>query len=181
MLREYRGDDFVHMREWVNDPEVVDNLSDVFLYPHTTSETETFLNNVLQKEDQHRGFVIADLETEAYIGQIDLFKFDWKNRTAEMGIVIGSRSLRGKGYGTEAIRVLQKFVFDRLNMNRLQLEVHDFNEAAIRCYNRCGFREEGRMRERHFVNGHYSDTVLMAILRSDYMKLTAEETGRERL
>ncbi|MCQ6560449.1 GNAT family N-acetyltransferase [Paenibacillus mendelii] len=180
MLREYRSDDFVHMRDWVNDPEVVNNLSDVFLYPHTASETEAFLSAVLEKEGDHRGFVIADLKTEAYIGQIDLFKFDWKNRTTEMGIVIGSREMRDKGYGSEAIRVLQKFVFERLNLNRLQLEVHDYNAAAINCYIRCGFREEGRLRERHYMNGSYTDTVLMAILRSDYTRLMADPIDGER-
>lgn len=90
MLREYKLEDLQHIRKWVNDPEVVDNLSDIFLVPHSLAETEDFLNSVL-KGGRHNtySFVIADKETEAYIGQIDLINIDWKNRADEIGIVIG--------------------------------------------------------------------------------------------
>ncbi|WP_159888722.1 GNAT family N-acetyltransferase [Paenibacillus puerhi] len=168
ILREYRKDDLIHLRTWVNDPKVVDNLSDVFLYPHTMNSTEAYLNSVLEGKGDHKGFIIAHKESEEYIGQIDLFKFDWKNRCVEMGIVIGCKEDQGRGYGSEAIMLLQEFVFDRVNLNRLQLEVHDYNQQAINCYKKCGFIEEGRLRQRHFINGKYSDTVYMGILQSDY-------------
>jgi RimJ/RimL family protein N-acetyltransferase len=66
-LREYKLEDLQHMRKWVNDPEVVDNLSDIFLVPHSLAETENYLNSVL-KGDRKKSFcfVIADKETEAY-------------------------------------------------------------------------------------------------------------------
>lgn len=168
VLREYRKDDFEHMRAWVNDPQVVDSLSDVFLYPHTANATEAFLQKVLEGQGEHKGFVIAHKASLDYIGQIDLFKFDWKNRCVEMGIVIGRKEDRGHGYGSEAIRLLQQFVFDRLNMNRLQLEVYDYNQQAIQCYRKCGFVEEGRLRQRHFVDARYVDTITMGILQSEY-------------
>ncbi|BBH19555.1 N-acetyltransferase [Paenibacillus baekrokdamisoli] len=171
VLREYRVEDIVYMRGWVTDPEIVDNLSDIFLYPQTMNETESYLNSVLEKEGDHRGFVIAHRETDIYIGQIDLFRIDWKNRTTEMGIVIGDKEQHGKGYGTEAIGVLQQFVFDRLGLNRLQLEVYEYNQAAIQCYLKCGFQEEGRLRERHFIQGRYYDVLCMGFLRSDYERL----------
>lgn len=179
MLREYRADDLIPMRSWVNDPEIVDQLSDIFLYPQTEGETETFLHTIVEKDDDHRGFVIAFKDTEAYIGQIDLFRFDWKNRSAEMGIVIGSRSMQRQGYGSEAIRLLQRFVFERLGLNRLQLEVYDFNRAAIGCYLKNGFREEGRLRERHYFNGRYCDVVVMSILKREYDERPSRKTNPE--
>ena len=79
MLREYKREDIEYMRKWINDPEVVDNLSDIFLAPHTLDETEIFLNSILKGERKNTfSFVIADKETEAYIGQIDLLNVDWK-------------------------------------------------------------------------------------------------------
>ena len=99
-LREYRKEDLPHMREWVNDPDIVDNLSDLFLYAHSVNETENFLNTILEgKNNQQKHFVIADKHTENYIGQIDLISIDWKNCAAEMGIVIGKKDLLGKGFG----------------------------------------------------------------------------------
>ncbi|MGM1048126.1 MAG: GNAT family N-acetyltransferase [Bacillota bacterium] len=85
-----------------------------------------------------------------------------------MGIVIGNPKLQNKGYGSEAIQLLQKFVFLQLNLNRLQLEVHVYNDKAIKCYIKCGFKEEGRLRQKHFSNGQYSDVIYMGILREEF-------------
>ncbi|MEW5785666.1 MAG: GNAT family protein [Bacillota bacterium] len=167
MLREYRKEDLPHIREWVTDPEVVDNLSDVFLYPNTLNETENFLNRMLEGTTDMRGFIIADRQSEEYIGQLDLIKIDWKNRVAELGVVIGAAENRNRGIGTEAIKLLQDFVFNRLNLNRLQLDVHEYNERAIACYRKCGFQEEGRRRLNFFINGRYTDTLIMGILKSE--------------
>ncbi|MBP1994445.1 GNAT family N-acetyltransferase [Paenibacillus eucommiae] len=168
ILREYRKEDLDSMRFWANDPVITSQLSDVFLYPHTRNSTEAYLNGILEGKSDQKGFVIANKETEAYIGQIDLFYIDWKNRSTEMGMVIGNPELQNKGYGTEAVLLLQKFVFQQLNLNRIQLEVYDYNANAIKCYLKCGFKEEGRLRQRHFANGRYSDVIMMGILRDDY-------------
>lgn len=169
MLREYRKGDLEYIRGWVNDPEIVENLSDIFLYPHSLNETEGFLTMILEgKAQNQKYFIIADKETEEYIGQIDLIKIDWKNRVAEMGIVIGRKELLGKGFGSEAIRLMQNFVFQRLNLNRLQLLVHDYNVRAYRCYLKCGFSEEGRSRQSFFINGQYTDYVYMSILHEEW-------------
>lgn len=171
MLREYKQEDLTHMRQWVNDPEIVDNLSDVFLHAHCLKETESYLQNILEgKTENQIHFVIADKETEEYIGQLDLRKIDWKNQAVELGIVIGKKELLGKGLGAEAIKLLQRFVFQRLNMNRLELIVHDYNQRAYKCYKKCGFVEEGRLRQKLFINGEYADVIQMSILRDDYFK-----------
>lgn len=173
MLREYRKEDLEYIRMWVNDPEVTRNLSDIFLYPHTLSATENYLNAMLEGKSGEKGFVIADKETEEFIGQIDLMNIDWRSRSAALGIVIGAEANRGKGYGAEAIRVLQQFVFDSLNLNRLELQLHDFNERGYRCYLNCGFKEEGRKRQDFYYEGKYTDTIYMGILKSEYEEIKA--------
>ena len=168
MLREYKKEDLQHMRLWVNDPEVVKNLSDVFLYPHTLNATENFLNAILEGKSEEKGFVIADINTEEYIGQIDLIDINWKNRFAVLGIVIGSEENRGKGYGTEAIKVLEEFVFNSLNLNKLELYLREYNLRGYSCYLKCGFKEEGRKRQNFYYDGSYTDTIYMGILKSEY-------------
>ncbi|MFC5467527.1 GNAT family N-acetyltransferase [Cohnella suwonensis] len=168
MLREYRKDDLPWIRKWVNDPNIVEHLSDIFLYPHAEQSTEAFLDAMLAGDEDSRGFVIADLRTEAYIGQINLDSIDWKNRVGKVGIVIGSTDDFGQGYGTEAMRLLVDFAFLEMNLNRLELEVYEFNERAIRSYVSSGFREEGRLRERFYKKGRYVDVVQMGVLKSDW-------------
>lgn len=168
ILREYRKDDLSYIRKWVNNEEITKYLSNIFLYPHTMNDTESFLNSMLQGSSGFKGYVVAHKETEEYIGQIDLIAIDWVNRIATLGIVLGATENLGKGYGTEAITLIQEFAFNKLNLHKLDLEVRDYNERAIRCYKKCGFVEEGRFRENFFVDGKYTDTLFMGILKSEY-------------
>ncbi|THF79476.1 GNAT family N-acetyltransferase [Cohnella fermenti] len=168
MLREYRYEDLVPIRGWVNDPDVVATLSDIFLMPQTLEATESFLQAMMERQPNRAGFVIAHADTQLYIGQINLDSIDWKNRVGRIGIVIGSVPEQGRGYGSEAMRLLIDYSFLDLGLNRLELEVYDFNERAIRCYRSCGFREEGRLREREYKRGRCVDVVAMGLLRSDW-------------
>lgn len=174
VLREYRMDDLPHIRKWVNDPEVVGTLSDIFLYPQTANDTEGFLRMMVDGTAESKGFVISEKGTLAYIGQIDLHRIDWKNRNAVLGIVIGRKDLHNRGIGCEAIRLLQTFAFRSMNLHRLELEVYEFNKRAIRCYQKAGFREEGRLRRKLYRDGRYWDVLLMGILRDEYEQMERE-------
>lgn len=171
ILREYRKEDLPYIRKWVNNPEITKYLSNIFLYPHTLNNTEAFLNGMLDGSSGIKGFIIAKKETEEYIGQIDFVKIDWINRIGTLGIVIGNTELLGKGYGTEAIKLIQEFAFNKLNLHKLDLEVREYNHRAIRCYKKCGFVEEGRIRQNFFIDGKYTDTLFMGILKSEWEQL----------
>lgn len=171
MLREYKREDLESIRKWCNNPNVTRNLSDIFLFTHSLIQTEKFLNLMLDGgKENYKGFVISDINTEEYIGQVDLIKIDWKNRVARMGIVIGEEK-QGKGYGFMAIKILEDFVFNTLNLNKLELDLHDYNVRAYNCYAKCGFKEEGRLRQNFYINGKYTDTINMGILQSEYEEI----------
>ena len=154
------------MRKWVNNYEITQWLSNVFLYPHSEIDTENFINAMM--EGKMKGFVIAHKDTEEYIGQLDLINIDWVNRVGTIGIVIGTKENLGKGYGTEAIKLLQQFSFNKLNLNKLELDVRSFNKRAIRSYEKSGFKVEGIIRENYFEDGKYSDTIKMGILKREW-------------
>lgn len=170
VLREYRASDLPEIRKWVNDPEITEGLSDIFLFPHTQESTEGFLASILEGRTESREFIVAEKSSERFLGQIGLQRIDWKNRYAVLSVVF-PREHQGKGYGTEALRVLLRFVFDELGLHRLELLVHDNNAPAIRCYERCGFREEGRFRQQFFRHGRFRDILVMAILAEEYRAL----------
>ncbi|MTI69641.1 MAG: GNAT family N-acetyltransferase [Firmicutes bacterium] len=171
ILREYREDDLKYMRKWVNNPQITKWLSDAFLTPHTYQTTEKYLKHILDYTGKEQiYFVIANKDTGEYIGQLDLIRIDWKNRVGELGIVIGTENNRGKGYGTKAIKLLQKYVFESLNLNRLELELRGYNKRAYKCYKKCGFIEEGRKRKEFYIDGEFTDTIIMSILKEEYKK-----------
>ena len=90
------------------------------------------------------------------------------NRTATLGIFIGDKNFRGNGYGTEAIRLLLDYGFNYMNLNNIKLDVMEFNERAIKCYKKCGFKEYGRRRKCRFINGKYYDSIEMDILAEEF-------------
>jgi RimJ/RimL family protein N-acetyltransferase len=101
------------------------------------------------------------------VGSCVLMHFDLLARNAEVGIALGDGA-RGRGYGTDALRVLAEFSFTRRNLHRIHLQVLAANAGAIACYRKVGFVEEGRRRENAWVKGHYVDDLVMGLLRSDW-------------
>jgi len=89
-------------------------------------------------------------------------------RTATLGIFIGEDENRSKGYGTEVLKLLLDYGFNYMNLHSIKLTVFDFNERALRCYKKCGFKETGRHRENRFINGKYYDTISMDILENEF-------------
>ena len=158
--REYI-DKFV---EWLNDPEITQFLT---IYRPLTREMEE--NWFTSLKDRENDFIFAILINQAkLIGNCSIMNIIWKDRVGTCGIFIGDKNEQGKGYGTEAMKLLLGYGFNTLNLNRLDLKVNDFNSRAIKCYQKLGFVEEGRMREASFVNGKYHDQILMSILRKEW-------------
>lgn len=114
------------------------------------------------------GFVIATLDDDKIIGTVSLERIKHVYRTATLGIFIGDKDYRSKGYGTEAIKLILEYGFKYLNLNNIKLDVMAFNEKAIACYKKCGFKEYGRRRECEFINGKYYDCISMDILAREF-------------
>ncbi|HUR14746.1 MAG TPA: GNAT family protein [Mycobacteriales bacterium] len=109
---------------------------------------------------------VVDVDGVA-VGTATLFGFDGYARHAEAGINLAPE-VRGRGVGTEVIRQLVAFGFERRNLRRIHLQAIASNAAALRAYEKAGFVVEGRLREHAWVRGGYEDIVLMGILRSDH-------------
>jgi len=116
-------------------------------------------------------FGIRTLAEDKLIGFVDLDGFDWVSRSAWTAIGIGGRDNWGKGYGTEAMRLLLRYAFATLNLNRVNLDVFGYNQRAYRSYVKCGFKEEGRERQALNRFNQRWDTVYMGILREEWADL----------
>jgi RimJ/RimL family protein N-acetyltransferase len=164
-LRAIEREDIPTFVRWLNDPAVRYYL-EMYL-PMSKAEEEQWFEAHLKDKNSH----IFAIETEdgVPIGNIGLHSVDWRNRSAVLGIVIAEKEYWGQGYGTDAITALLGFAFREMNLHRVFLFTYDFNERAIRCYEKCGFQHEGRAREAVFRDGRYHDSLLMGILRGDFI------------
>jgi RimJ/RimL family protein N-acetyltransferase len=156
--------------KWLNDPEITQYL-DAYL-PLTRMMEEDWIENLKNRKDTIVFAITFPGEDDLgkHIGNCGLHNIDWKNRVAEVGIMIGEKEYQGKGYGTEAMETLIKYGFETANLNRIQLRVYDFNIRAIKSYIKIGFIEEGRMRQAVFKNGEYHDMIIMAILHEEWLQ-----------
>lgn len=106
-------------------------------------------------------------ELDQYVGEVVFNEYDPDNFSVNYRIAIG-QSGQNKGFGTEATKLMVDYGFEHLGLNRIELEVYDFNARARHVYTSCGFVPEGRRREALNIDGEFHDAILKAVIRSDW-------------
>jgi len=150
---------------WFNDLEILRYV--LRIRPMGRAEEEEWFAN-LSKRPEDLVFVIVAIEGGAPIGSCGLHRISASNRSAELGIVIGEKEYWNRGYGREAMGLLCRYGFEALNLNRIGLSVYEYNVRGIRCYERAGFRLEGRRRVARFWEGRYWDILEMGLLEAEW-------------
>ena len=120
-------------------------------------------------------FTIRTLDENKLIGGMFLEVVDWPGRDSSVAIFIGERENWGKGYGTDAMRLLLQYAFLELNLRRVSLGVFEYNPRAIRSYEKVGFCHEGRMRKYLNHEGKHWDIHYMGILREEWLGRNGEK------
>ena len=115
-------------------------------------------------------FTVRTLAEDKYIGFLGLW-VDLIHREAWVGLGIGEREFWSKGYGSDMMKLCQQYVFAELGMERLSLGLHEYNPRALRSYEKCGFRLEGRTRKDLQREGRRYDSFWMGILREEWLQM----------
>ncbi|HOO33128.1 MAG TPA: GNAT family protein [Thermotogota bacterium] len=150
--------------EWINDMNVTVKLGRPSFLLSVETEKEAL-------EDLVKGgstFAIILNDVDKLIGNCGLMAIDHLNQNAELGIMIGDKAYWNNGYGTEAIRLLLNYGFNILNLHNIMLRVFSFNERAMKCYKKCGFKEIGRRRGDYVIGKERYDSVYMDILATEF-------------
>ena len=175
-LRAIERTDAEHVHRWRNDREVTYTLGRRYMMPlpYVESWVEQFAATPGGFENAH--FTIETKDGRV-IGDTGLFGVSAENREAYLGMMIGEKDCWSRGYGSDALRTLLRFAFQEMNLNRVALHVFDFNPRAIASYRKCGFAEEGRMRQAMYRDGEFHDIVMMGLLREEFEQLDAQREG----
>lgn len=162
-LRPVLEDDLPTLARWEMDPGRAVMLLERVAPPSEAAARER-LAKWSANEGDGLGFTIVALDSpQPLVGHIIVFGIRAKDRLATIGIALG-REYTGRGYGTDAMRVIVGYGFRELGLHRIQLSVAPFNPAGIRAYEKAGFVEEGRRRESVWHDGRWYDEVQMSIL-----------------
>ena len=110
---------------------------------------------------------VIENENGALLGAIRIHSVNHADMRANLAVGILNESELGKGYGTEAIRVLAAHAFDTMGLHRLSCRVLAFNTRAVAAYKKLGFVEEGRERQSARIGNTWEDDVIMGLLAQD--------------
>lgn len=163
VLRPLDRADLPRCVAWFNDREVTYFLGREG--PLTMEEEERWFANYKAKTDE---LIFAITVDARHIGNVGLHNIDRTNRRADVGILIGEKDLWSQGLGTDALRAVLRYAFGELRLNKVTLDVIDYNERAIRVYERLGFVREGVKREDILKRGKFVDIIRMSILAREY-------------
>jgi RimJ/RimL family protein N-acetyltransferase len=150
---------------WRNDTEYLRLLGDPVV-PMLASSIRR-RSEKYEPGDTYR-FLIHTLAGDRLVGFINLW-LNQMDRDAWVGIGIGDAGDRGKGYGTDAMRIALRYLFEELEMERASLGVFADNARAVRAYQRVGFVIEGVQREEVLRDGRRWDTLIMGVLRREWI------------
>lgn len=145
------GSDDADLKELSQDFSVLENLSETRLYPPNMPLSMVFR---IEHEDK-------------LIGEIGFRTIKWFNRKAEITILIAPEH-QNKGYGKQALLMLMRFAFKKMNLYRLEAEVIDYNEKAKSLFEKAGFVLEGRLRNAKYNDGNYYDVLRYGMLKHEY-------------
>ena len=172
-LRPAERDDIPFFVRWLSDARTTEFLA--LRSPIGLAMEERWFEELLDHHGRERWFfVICRLEDDRPVGSLDLHEIGPTSGGAGLGIVIGDPADTSQGYGSDALRVLLDFGFGELRLERMWLDVFDFNERARHVYERLGFLHEATLRHAFFHGGRYLDLLRMAILREEW----AERRGQ---
>jgi RimJ/RimL family protein N-acetyltransferase len=149
--------------EWLNDLEITRNLLTYPMMICLGNEKE-----MLEKLSREHTYSIIDNEKNELIGNCGFNDIDFINQTAEVGIFIGNKKYWNKGYGTEALSLIIDYGFKALNFHNIFLKVYSFNERAVKCYEKVGFKSIGKKREAVLRDNKRYDHIYMDILSNEF-------------
>ena len=139
--------------------------------PETLEETQKTLDRILNRPPDADiiDYAIHKKDTDELIGCGMIAHIDRYNGRCDLGISLGwNQGNWGKGYASEALHAIIAFCFNELGMNRIGVEIYEFNTRSIRLVERNGFRQEGTRRQFIFKDGVFKDERLYSLLRDEW-------------
>lgn len=145
---------------WLNDPEVNQYLETRFA-THTLESVRDFVKK--NASDPDTLFLGIFLDSGKHIGNVKLGPINRQHRFADLGIMIGDRQSWGKGYATQAIRLVCEYAFAKLGLNKVTAGAYAENASSIKAFLNAGFTEEGLRRKMYSSGGKRVDAVLLGL------------------
>lgn len=164
--------DAEHLARWSHDAGYMRLYGADPILPRTAQEFAKGLEKDLARKLDF-WFLVRTLADDQPIGIASLDGIELPHREAWFSIGLGDRSYWGQGYGSDASQLMLAYGFRELNLHRISLTVFEYNQRAIRAYERLNFRHEGRARDFLLRDGRRWDMLFMGLLRHEWEPIGA--------
>jgi len=163
---------------WTNDPHYLHALESKPAQPVSPAQMKKKYEAIEKQLEESKNsfyFTIRSREDNRLLGFVRLEWIEWTHGTGNLKMGIGDAGERGKGYGSEALRLLLRYAFDELNLYRLSAMLGGDNPAGLRFFERHGFMQEVRRREALQRGGKFYDVVHLGLLAEEWRSKNPKE------
>lgn len=154
------------IRNWRNSSEV-----SKYMYTNdfiTADQQKEWFRQI--KDDQTKKYWIIKVD-DKYVGVVNLYDIDKRNKRCYWAYYLAESSIRGKGLGRLIELNIIKYIFEDLGLNKLCCEVLSFNEIVVKIHKKYGSKIEGHFREHIFKDGEFHDILCMGILKEEWSEI----------
>ncbi len=161
-----RPGDNEHFARWSENDEYLRVADNDPARPITPQGWDQFEESMLNSTNSFH-FRLRTIADDVLIGGAGLFEIQWANQVASFGIAIGDPVYWGRGYGSDAMRLILGYAFRELNLYRVSSSTIAYNTRAIKAHEKVGFQREGIQRNAIQREGQRFDAIVFGILRSE--------------
>ncbi len=165
ILKPLEVSDAKKLSKYINDEQLKEYLSNVF--PFNTFMEEELIRRVSQKSNE---VYFAIEVNNNVVGTTVLYEIDFISRKSEFGVAIYNKEYWNKGIGSEVLKLMLKYGFEVLGLNRIMLRAFEENKRMIAVAEKFGFVFEGRERQGRIFKGKNSDIIIMSLLADEYWR-----------
>ncbi len=151
-----------------NNPQIVDGCC--FPGPSSLEAAQEELERYCIKpfrDNQGIRWGIVRKGSKALIGTCGIYDWNKTARRAEIGYDLDPAHW-GHGLMTEALRVMLKYGFEKMELNRIQAIIDSENIRSIQLVLRLGFKREGVLRQNSYFNGQFRDDAVFSLLKMEW-------------
>lgn len=140
--------------DWINEPELRHGLGTK--YPISQYEHEVWFEKA-SLDKINMSYIIQDKSSRKYIGIIGNRETDMSSRNCTIYLYIGDTEFHGKGIGLEAVNLYSKFLFEQINIRKIQAWIYSYNKNSLKLFEKAGYKLEAVFDKHWFKDGYYHD------------------------
>lgn len=163
-LRAFEPDDYKTTIKWRKDDEIWDMLGGTKYFVSEAFEKQWIENTIFNSKDVK--LAVCLVENDKHIGNVYMTNINEINRSCVSHVLIGEKEYWGHGYAREALLLAIDYMFNERNIHRIQANVLVSNVASLKMHEKCGYKQEGTLREAVYKNGKYQDQYVLALVKN---------------